>query len=258
MTRKQANDACTPVLVAALLSALGFALAGCAPPRQPDVLVAPYDTLSGDVLWAVAPLTNESGDLFVEPGPVAEALTAAAEQVVGIAVVPAARTRSAMLSLGLRSVSTPEQASALARAVGADAIILGSITHHSPYDPPRLGLALALTSTSERTRAMVGSVELGGLRTALTGGASLPGGPPGPPNATVSAIYDARNEQTRLEIDRYARGRTPSQSVMGVDEYTQSFGLFTQFVAHSAVRALLDEERLRFVRAAAGREQNRP
>src|SRR5262249_33110495 len=110
----------------------------------PDVLVAPYNHGDGDVLWAVAPLANESGVSFVDATMVADQIVAKIDEVRGIACLPMNRTIAAMRARGMQMVTTPQPARGLAESRGVDGLIVGAITAYDPYDPPKLGMKLAL------------------------------------------------------------------------------------------------------------------
>src|SRR5690606_12472979 len=49
-----------------------------------------------------------------------------------------------MRSLSMSAVRSPAEARILAEALGADGIIVGSITAYDPYNPPTIGLTIAL------------------------------------------------------------------------------------------------------------------
>ena len=75
MTSEQALDVFKGGLMSLLLSAM-LMVGGCATREQPDVLVAPYDTTRGDVLWAVVPPLNESGTSVVDATFIADQVVA--------------------------------------------------------------------------------------------------------------------------------------------------------------------------------------
>lgn len=240
-----------------VLVLVGF-VPSCSAPRQPDIVISPYDTTEGEVLWAIAPVRNETGDLLADTDLATDALALAAEQVVGISVIPNTRTRVALGNLGLRQIETPGDADALAQALGADAVIVGSLTAYEPYSPPKVGYALALHSVTGRGGPRQAGFDLGTLRASPLGRDALAGARARKPRATVSALFDARNAAVEGELKRYARGRTDDASAWGWEQYMASMGLFTEFAAHASVRRLLDDERLRLTRSNAGQQQNRP
>src|SRR5690606_2123679 len=111
-------------------------------------LIAPY---AEPRIWAVAPLTNESGVSTMDALRLSDVLADEAQRVQGLAVLPVQRGLDAMRAMNLGQVQSPEEARALAQLVGADAILVGTIGAYDPYDPPKLGMALQLFEASGRT-----------------------------------------------------------------------------------------------------------
>ena len=231
--------------VAVLLLA---ALVGCSNGpnfRTPHRLVSPYEATAGNVLWAVAPLRNESGDLNVDAEAITQTLYETVNQIEGVTCVPPARTGALIRQLELSAIDSPSEAFQLAEALGVDGIIVGSVGAYDPYNPPTLGVTLAL-HTRARSRASLNNVDLEGLRGSPTPG-FLPSGTVyrNAPNAVISFNADAKNDSVRREVHRYAEGRHDPTDALGWERYMASMDLFTEFVAHAAIARLLDQERLR-------------
>jgi len=231
--------------VAVLLLA---SLVGCSQTtafRTPQHLVSPYDAVGGDVLWAIAPLRNESGDNNTDPEAITQALFEAVNKIEGVTCIPPYRTSSVIRQLRMSAITSPNEAYTLAEALGADGIIVGSITAFDPYDPPTLGLTLALHSRAQ-VRANLSNVDINGLRGAPTPGL-IPAGTTyrNAPNAVISYTADGNNDTVRREVHRYAEGRHDPTDALGWERYMASMDLFTEFAAHAAVARLLDRERLR-------------
>lgn len=238
----------TRAALAAVLSVLmGFM--GCAPKPDlvaPAVLVSPYAGGNRPVVWAVAPLSNESGTSAVDPLAVSDAIVARAAEARGLAVLPLNRTLAAMRALGMNAVRSPGEARRLAAALDADAIIVGSVTAYDPYDPPTLGLMLGLYS---RLGDAGKGVDPKAMRSAATDGGT-PGGPDGDaPLAVVSEHLDAHNHEVLMNLRRYAEGRHDPKAALGWRQYTASMELYTEFAAYWSVHRLLQEERLRVSRS---------
>ena len=245
----------------ALALVLALLISACAskdtltPPRA---LVAPYAG-QGDVLWAVAPLRNESGTSAPDELEVSDAIIAAAAQTRGVRCLPLNRSIQAMRALEMGDLASPEQALALAEAMGVDAIIVGSITAYDPYDPPTIGLALALYS---RSGALIGAAPAQDFDPVAFASAPsdyehFPGSSWNQsPHSTASVHLDARNHQTLMDLKQFAEGRHDPRGPMGWRSYTASMDLFTDFAAYQAVGALLREEWLRLARSR-GAEINR-
>jgi hypothetical protein len=211
----------------------------------PERLHSPY-AASGQVVWAVVPPRNESGVSVVDELSVGDALVEEIGQVKGLDCLPLNRTINAMRSLGLASIDSPAQAKALARATGADAVVVSTITSWQPYQPPRIGLNVALFARS-------GSM---GVQDGFTGdvraiqASATPSGPPGlvsgmtnGPVSGVSVVLDASNTAIMRKVEMYGEARVEPNDPMGWERYSKSMRLYTRFACHRAVELLLDAER---------------
>ena len=230
-------------------------LSGCnGPPKEklvaPRTLVAPYDTDAGDVLWAVVPLRNESGTSTLDALEVSDKVVAAASQVKGIRTLPLNRTISAMRALKMTELRSPADAKRLAAELGADGLLVGSITAWDPYDPPKLGLALALYSRpgpmDRRGSEQIDPKRLEYQPTDYQyfARSSFDSAP----TAVVSEYLDGKNHQVLMDVKSYAEGRHDPTGAMGYKRYLASMDLFTEFGAWYTVGQLLDHEWLRLVK----------
>ncbi|MCA9273912.1 MAG: hypothetical protein KDA31_12810 [Phycisphaerales bacterium] len=237
-----------------MLACLGLALltllVGCARGPEltpPTVLRSPYDASRGDVLFAVAPLRNESGTTVFRPEEVSDAIANALTSVPGIRCLPLNRTISEMRGLGMREISSPSDLEALAEAMNVDGLIVGTVTAYDPYNPPTLGISLALHAGNP---VFAAGPELDEIR-----GAVRDPQMPAPsryvdsPVASISEVFDGKNHAIQIEVRRYAQGRIDPTAARGWQTYLASMPLYTEFVAHAAVGRLLDQERLRLARA---------
>ena len=239
------------------------ALSACAPRdtlNPPDVLVAPYHPATGDVLWAVAPLVNESGVSFVDTGMIADQIIHSIDQVRGLACLPLNRTLAAMRARGMTSVASPQDARALANALGVDGLIVGVVAAFDPYDPPKIGLKLALFARNPG----VESASLDPLRLQISYTESdrrIATQYLTKPVATVSEHLDAANHEVQMEVRRYATGRHEAESAIGWRAIMASMDLYTQFASFVAVSRLIDQERIRLAQppaATANAETTKP
>jgi len=235
-----------------------WALPGCDvfPKKErsnPLALRSPY-AFRGDALWAVAPLVNESGVSVVDPLAVSDALVYQLQQVEGVSAVPMNRTIAAMRALGLASIDSPQDAVALAKTLGADGILAGSITAWDPYDPPELGLTVALFGARPggpggldgawvNPRDMQGWVTEYGL-------GNGPGGRLGVPVTAAARHVDATRVDVQRDVRAYAEPRVEPGAPLGWERYTASMRLFTEYVSHRLIRDLLEGERERLAQAA--------
>ncbi len=93
-------------------------------------------------VWAVAPALNLSGEVGVDPLLQADLLYGNLQAVGGITALPVNRVAEAYLLLGLTGVSSPEDAAAVCDLLGADALVVPTVTLYNPYDPPTMAAAL--------------------------------------------------------------------------------------------------------------------
>lgn len=195
MTSKQV----LPTLAVALLF-----LASCRDQPKPgaDPLEAPYATRR---VWAIAPLRNESGTVAVDVLRMSDSLARHLTNARNLDVLPLNRTLAAMEAMHLARIATPSDALALMDALGAEGLVVGSVTAYDPYDPPKIGLTLELYQNPRVEPG--GSIDVRKLSRAAT---EEPG-PPRPrtrqPVSSVSAFLDCADPIVRHKVQRYAYDR---------------------------------------------------
>lgn len=244
-------------LVLWLLAALGCSSGPAERPLvMPLTTVAPYDVRGGELLWAVVPLRNESGTVLADPLQVSDKVVAAVQEVEGIACLPLNRTLEAMRALNLQMVTTPAEVRALADALAVDGLVIGSITAWDPYDPPVLGMSLALYARGDAMRAEPAArgLDTRALSARPAEVAFPASGYDDGPASVVSEHLDARNHETLMNVKGYAFGRADERRALGWMRYTASMDLYMEFGAHLVVRRLLarESERIGPPIAAAG------
>lgn len=240
-------------LRAALAVIAAVSLAACQSPPElvpPEVTVSPYPLSLGEPVLAIAPLRNESGTSFADALAVSDALAARAAEVRGLSALPVNRTIAAMRALGIDEIRSVAQARAVAATVGADAIIVGSVTAYDPYDPPTLGLTLGLYAA--RPGSLTPGPDRGGVDVARLERSASDQTPaaaaPDRPLSVISELLDAHSHEVQMNVRRYAEGRTPGFSALGWKRYLASAPLYTDFAAWWALSRLMQEERLRLAR----------
>ncbi len=227
-----------------VLLGMALAVAGCQPTRPSPV--SPYAERR---VWAVAPLRNESGTLHADGLLVADHLARHFENVRNIDVLPVNRTLAAMDALGMEGIQDPREALRLLQVVGADALVIGTITAYDPYDPPKLGLAIELY-VDERFEYPE-ALDVRKLTMAATSEtAMLPTTQLDQPVSTVSAILDASDPKVEGHLMQYARshGRGPREGLESL--YRISMDLYTQYVTGTVSEALMVAEQRRLHPAA--------
>lgn len=233
-----------------LLGALVL-LGGCATKddglRAPEALVSPYSQREGEALWAVVPLLNESGVSSIDTEALSDVLISKISEVRGVSCLPLNRTIEAMRARELRRVDSPTEARMIAAALGVDAVVVGSVTAWDPYDPPKIGLVLAVHAR-EPVRA-VGSEDPMSLQRSYTDqNVRLASQHDDRPEASVTAYLDGANHEVQMDLRRFAEGRHELVSALGWRRYLVSMDLYVEFASHYAVRRLLEQERLRLSR----------
>ena len=223
---------------------------------QPSALVAPYPPTTPLPLWAVAPFNNESGTSAVDSLAVTDAVIARASEVQGLATIPLNRTIAAMRTLRMAGIRSPSDAQALAEALGADAVVVGSITAYDPYNPPKMGLTLGIFfRPGSRLGGEIASLDPTQLRVSPTDPTLSQSVQTARPESVVSDYLDANNHQVLASLQDYARGRYDRTNPLGWRKYLVSMDLYTEFAAFEAVAHLLQAERARL--AAADRPEGR-
>ena len=149
-----------------------------------------------------------------------------------------------MRSLGLQELSSPADARKLAAEMGVDGLIVGSVTAFDPYNPPTLGISLALYARpgpmDARGEERIDTRE-------LTYQASdyeyFPVGVyTDKPASVASGVLDGNNHQVLMDLDRYVEGRDDPTYRLGTNRYLASMELFTEFAAWRMVGQLVEQE----------------
>lgn len=223
---------------------------GCASkPREvltpPQPILSPYSGHHGEVLWAIAIPRNETGAGELDTLAIGDALAAATEEIKGVRAVPLNRTIAAMRSLRLQDLRTPSEALAVANALGADAILVSSVTAYDPYTP-KIGLTVALYGTPGGLGAGAPSLEPQAIA-ALT---TEPGGREnrpvtGSPLSVISNHLDARNHDVLRDIKMYAEGRLRHRSAYGWERYVASWPQFVSYASYRTLNDLITREWIR-------------
>jgi hypothetical protein len=135
-TRPERRPAVRAALLIVLLS-FTTALPGCV-----IVQTGVTNPIPGMTTVAVAPFVNLSAERVVDGRRFALAYHAELQKIPGYQVIPVGVTEQAMVDLGI-DLDGPDDALKLAKALGADAIVVGAVTDYTPYYPPRIGLQVS-------------------------------------------------------------------------------------------------------------------
>ena len=189
-------------------------------------------------LWAVAPLSNESGASVAEPLRLADALVREAQQIDGVDTVPVNRVIAVMESLGIERVTHPAEADAIRAELGVDALLVGTVTAWDPYRPMVLGLAVAMYRADDARFGMLDPRDVQAQSTETVRPSSLG---PLPPAAVAAAVFEASNHRTLKWLRAYADGRNEPDNAFGPDVYLASMDRFMQFACFRILGELLGQ-----------------
>lgn len=218
------------------------ALGGCAGMHraEPATPVIRNDWLK-PVTIAVAPAINQSGSVDFDPARFADRMATELSYAEGVSVIPVSRVLAALSASGHERVESPAHASVLARAVGADALLVFSVTDYDPYDPPRIGVSAQLYGSG--TRPNVGSLDPTVLsrlgRLASTSDRDRPGRRR--LLAETQQVFDASHDAVVADIRRYASIRGAGGSPYGWRRYVVSQQEYIEYCCFATIRALLRE-----------------
>jgi len=241
-----------------LVLAVGVLMVGCAKPdplTPPQQLMSPYASTPAEPIWAIVPLRNESGTSAVDVLELSDTLVATVTQARGLRALPLNRTLDAMQAMEMARPETPADLDRLARTLGADGLIVGSVTAYDPYEPV-VGLSLALYARAgmlEQPGGLDLDIDARQLREQPTeydyfGTQQAAGRGPA---SSVMLVLDGRDHDVRMRVRRYADGRRDSVSALGWERYLRSMPEYERFVAFEAVGALLQREWVRLARDRA-------
>lgn len=233
-----------------LLMLLLATLSGCDTTRYagPDPLISPYAQRR---VWAVAPLRNESGSLHADGLRVADQLTHHLTNATNIEMLPVNRVLRAMEALEIAEINTPADAARIMQTLGADGLIVGTITAYEPYDPPHLGLTIELFDGGVPAAFEAFDAQM--LSRAMTDEQTHPYDQGGHRPAqrrdgvasTVGAFFDAADADVRKKIQRYAGNRSGDGLMPPQDNwhrYRMSVDLYSEFVTYVMSWRLLRAE----------------
>ncbi len=231
-------------IAAGAATALALATgSGCATEERlgtPVLHAAPYEQ---PVRWAVVPLLNESGTSVADPLRIADAVQAEVDAIDGVDAIPVDRVIVAMRAEELPRITSAYDAQRLMRALGADGLVVGTITAWNPYRPMTLGLALEL---HVRESASSHHVDPWAITTSPSDDGTNLGtvGPPGPV-AAASRVFDAADHRVLKWVREYADARHVPDDGFRRDIYHVSMDRYARFAAWRMLGSLLGRERLR-------------
>jgi hypothetical protein len=199
--------------------------------EQPRMLPSPYPSQK---LWAVVPFRNESGTTTADGIAMADHLTQQLQQVEAMQVLPVNRVIASMEAMHITQVTNLDQAMSLMHTLDVDGLLIGTITAWDPYDPPKIGVTVALYTT-DRVRGS--SLDTRQLSAAPTDNGGLAGERRfSQPISQVTHYFDAANGAVLQRLKTYATGRAPSDSPAGWRRYLLNMDLYSEFVTSEIMR----------------------
>ena len=227
-------------LLAALLA---VTLAGCGP--SANQLESPYKSELDDVslhkTFAVLPILNQTGknEIASENYDVQAVFVGQLQQVRGLQVLPMQRVRAYLANKGQVAARTPRQVIQMARELGVDGVIVAAVTRFDPYEPPTVGMTIALFRRPTGTSAdAVDPILLSRRPTLLTSESRQ--------TKLVNQQvfqFDARNADVIERVKAFAKRRGGSvESPWGWRRYVVSAKEYLTFCSYEAIRTLLKSE----------------
>lgn len=205
---------------------------------SPSVLYSPWP---GERTWAVVPFANESGVSTVDTMALSDAFAAEIDGVEGIDCLPVNRTISGMRAAKLGAVRSEADARLLLNVLGADGLVVGTVTAFDPYRPLELGVAAQVFTEARSTDST--SPDLATMTMATSESRNSPNAERSGPSSQFSRVYRANNHDVMALVASYASGRTDFKSGMGPSTYLTTMSAYERFVAYDVTRQLLNQER---------------
>ncbi len=191
--------------------------------------------------WAVAPVINDSGQRSVDPLLQADLVYQQLQSVEGVTVIPVNKVVEAYNTLKIERVASTEQAALLCDYLGADALLIATISIYDPYDPPKMAASLNLFRRGGYRRPIDVDIRELARRAAP---ATMPSGPPSTGFVQVVGMFDAANGSVRAEALSYAQGRNDPNGPYQQRIYLIEMDRYSGFVYHSLLAELLSKPQL--------------
>lgn len=222
---------------AALLLVAMIATIGCQKKKEYGRERQLFLPMANTQVWAVAPVANLSGINDVDPLLQADLLYAQLQTVAGVKAIPVNRVLEVYASLQIDGVQSEKQAALVCDLLGADGLIVATVTAYDPYHPPKVGVSLQLFTRNG------GAIRSSGIDPRELSRMASPGNTESLPYDAqllqVVGIYDAANGSIREKLLSYADGRNDPIGPMGAKEYFASMDRFSSFVYHDLLEQLL-------------------
>lgn len=226
---------------------IGGMLPGCSTTPKSDRLASPY---ARKAVVAVAPFRNESGTARVDGVIIADKMARQFELVDGLVVLPVDRVLAGMQAMQIRDITSPADVNQLRTIIGADSLVIGTVTTYDAYDPPKLGLTAEMfTSKQLESQTLARAVRQQNEKQQsdwLVPQTPIQNQPFSTGPAIVSHLFDAADPHTRDELQRFARSRGAEDHLPETwRTYRIDMHRYTTFVCYATVARLMHVENLR-------------
>jgi hypothetical protein len=175
----------------------------------------------------IAPVLNLSGSQDFDALKITDLVASEFQSFPDVAVIPVNLTLAELERRGKTAVECPEDAVALARALGADATIVTGITEYDPYSPPVIGWVMQWYPVTGRSGDLTERVA-----------SELSDQKPGP-RFQVQRVFNAADDQVLEQVRAFAGTREGHDSPHGWRKYLRSQELYVRFSCSATIRTIL-------------------
>jgi hypothetical protein len=225
----------TPRHHAVAWSTLLLLAVGCRQERIVEPVGVPNDTF-GPLTIAVAPAINVSGASDLDTNRIADLMASELGYVEFVNVVPVSRVLAVLADQERRRIESPAHALEVARILGADAILVFSVTEYDPYDPPVVGISAQLYGRTRYSVARFNPFQES-RRPAPRPDAQFVS--PSDPIAQTQRSFNAAHEWVSLEIQRFAELRDAEKRPLGWRQYVADQQAYVRFCCHKTLESLM-------------------
>lgn len=191
-------------------------------------------------VWAVAPVINMSGQRSVDPLLQADNFYRQLQEIKGLTVIPVDRVVSVYAALGLIRVESVDQAALVCEQLGADALVVPTVTQWEPYNPPKMGASVQVFQRGSYVRPRdVDPRELVRQMAPAPNAQKPDSGQSG--YFQSAGMFDAANGSVRESALQYAAGRADPVGPYGSHEIFVDSDKYAAFAYRRLTEAVLDQ-----------------
>ncbi len=212
------------------------ATSGCHKEHLAGRFVVPNEAL-GPMTIAVAPAINLSGSADFDSNRFADLMASELTYGTGISVIPVSRVLTMLSARGLSGVESPGQALELAKLLGANAMLVFSVTEYDPYDPPSIGITAQLFG---KRPGQGGGLDPIALSRSASSTEDSRRGASKRVLAQTQRVFDASHDAIVRDIRRFASLRDADDSPYGWKKYVVNQQAYVRYCCYATVRDLLN------------------